>query len=308
MDYTEKLSQIIKASGLSQQVLAGKLGVSLVSLNNWLNGKATPTRQDFQAQIDLLYAQYLGVSEIDQARLTSLKEQALTYRLTAKNLLKNRRILDKITLNLTYHTNTIEGSTMTKADVKAVIFDDKTLKNRTQTEQREAINHRVALEFLLNELAAGTLSYTPDMIRKVHLLLMNGILSNAGEWRNHGVRIQGSRVPLANFIKIPALMQNLCNKFAEETADPISVLARTHADFEQIHPFSDGNGRTGRLLLFIKSLELQIMPPIIPQDRKLVYYKYLELAQMERRYDNFEQFIAETIIATGEEMEERPTK
>jgi Fic family protein len=303
MDYQEKLVRIIKASGLSQQSLAGELGTSFVSLNNWLNGKAVPTRKELLARIDLLYIQYLGANEIDKAELAELKTKAKKYRLTVKNLVKNQQVLEKITLNLTYHTNTIEGSTMTKPDVAAVIFDDKTLKNRTQTEQREAINHRVALEFLLNESAAGTLKYTPDMIRKIHLLLMSGILSNAGEWRNHGVRIQGSRVPLANFIKIPELIQNLCNELAEETADPIAVLARSHAEFEQIHPFSDGNGRTGRLLLFIKSLEFGMMPPIIPKERKLVYYKYLEMAQAQGRYDNLEQFIAETIIATGEEME-----
>lgn len=303
MDYRTKLQRISVASGLSQQSLAERLGVSFVSLNNWLNGKVAPTRKEALAQIDLLYVEFLGSDAVDRAALQKLKQQAEKQRLTARNLIKNRDRLDNITLNMTYNTNTIEGSTMTKSDVAAVLFDNETLRNRTQIEQREAINHRVALDFLLDELAADNdLEFTPKLIQKVHLLLMNGILSNAGEWRNHGVRIQGSRIALVNFIKIPERIRKLCNDLNSETDDPISVLARTHAVFEQIHPFSDGNGRSGRLIMFIKSLQFGIVPPIVPKERKYAYYRYLELAQTEEKYDNLEQFIAETIIATRGEL------
>lgn len=303
MDSRTKLQKIIAASGLSQQSLAEKLGTSFVSLNSWLGGKTTPTRKELIARIDLLFIEYLGSDTVDTTTLRALKQRARKCRLTAKNLVRNRELLDKITVNLTYHTNTIEGSTMTKTDVAAVLFDDKTLKNRTQIEQREAINHRVALDFLLDELVTdGALQFTPELIQKVHLLLMNGILSNAGVWRNHGVRIQGSHVPLANFIKIPGLLEKLCNELNAETEDPISVLSRTHAVFEQIHPFSDGNGRTGRLLLFIKSLQFGMVPPIVPKERKAVYYRYLAIAQTEDKYDNLEHFFAETVVATYDEL------
>lgn len=303
MDYRTKLQKIITASGLSQQSLAEKLGTSFVSLNNWLNGKATPTRKELLARIDLLFVEYVGSDNVDADTLHELKRRVEKQHLTAKNLIKNKELLDKITLNLTYNTNTIEGSTMTKSDVAAVLFDNKTLKNRTQIEQREAINHRVALDFLLDELATDSnLQFTAELIQKVHLLLMNGILSNAGLWRNHSVRIQGSHVALANFIKIPEAIEKLCNELNAETEDPVAVLARTHAVFEQIHPFSDGNGRTGRLLMSIKSLQFGIVPPIVPKERKTVYYRYLELAQTEDKYDNLEQFIAETIIATSDEL------
>lgn len=298
MDYKIKLSQIIQASGFSQQVLATKLGVSFVTLNSWLNDRSTPTLTSAKDKIDILYAQYVGRDQINLDELNIIKSKAMKCRLTAKQLVDNRVLLDKITLDLTYHTNTIEGSTMTKSDVAAVIFDDKMLKNRTQIEQREAINHRVALDFLLSELTANrAMLFTPDLIKKVHLLLMNGILSDAGHWRSHRVRIQGSAVPSANFIKIPSLISNFCNELNEETKDPIAALARTHAKFEQIHPFSDGNGRTGRLIMFIKALQLGLFPPIVAKERKLVYYKYLELAQTHDKYDFLELFLAESIIS-----------
>lgn len=303
MDYRTKLQRIVTASGLSQQSLAEKLGTSFVTLNNWLNGKAAPTRKELIARIDILFAEYLGTDEIDIAELGNIKRRAQKQQLSIKKLVSDKDLLGSITLDLTYNTNTIEGSTMTKSDVAAVLFDNEILKNRTQIEQREAVNHRVALDFLLDELAENTsLQFTPELIQRVHLLLMNGILSNAGMWRNHGVRIQGSQVPLANFIKIPVLIDKLCNELNSETRDPIAVLARTHAIFEQIHPFSDGNGRTGRLLMFIKSLQFGIVPPVIPKERKAVYYRYLELAQTRDKFDNLERFIAETIITTGDEL------
>lgn len=303
MDYRTKLQQIIVASGLSQQSLAEKIGTSFVTLNNWLNGKSVPTRSNLIASIDTLYLEFVGTDSVDLESLSVLKNQAQNRRLSVRALMKNKNLLDELTLSLTYNTNTIEGSTMTRSDVAAVLFNDEVLSNRTQVEQREAVNHRVALEYLLDELYANAeLKFSAEFIQKTHLLLMNGVLSNAGVWRNHGVRIQGSRVVLANYTKIPDLIGKLCAELNSETDDPVALLAHTHATFEQIHPFSDGNGRTGRLLMFIKSLQLGIVPPVVAKERKMVYYRYLELAQTRGRYDSLEQFIAETIIATGDDV------
>jgi Fic family protein/DNA-binding Xre family transcriptional regulator len=304
MNYQAKLQQILTASGLSQEALAAKLGVSFVTLNSWANGKSAPTRTDYLARIEETYGEIIGSTAIDQPALAALKKQAVACRLTARKLLENRLILDKITLNLTYHTNTIEGSTMTKADVADVIFDNKVLKNRTAIEQREAVNHQTALHFLLDELTDKTrpFEFTPELIRAIHLRLMSGIVSDAGLFRNHGVRIMGSNVPLANFIKIPDLLSSLCNRLNEETTDPIGLLAATHAEFEQIHPFSDGNGRTGRLLMFAKALNLGLMPPIINKERKIAYYKYLETAQTKAELDPLEQLFAESIVKTADNL------
>jgi len=302
MNYKIKLQQILAASGLSQEALATKIGVSFVTLNSWVNGKSTPTRTDYLAKIDQVYGEIIGTIVVDRAELKTLKRQALAQKLSARRLLENRTLLDRITLNLTYHTNTIEGSTMTKSDVADVIFDNKILKNRTAVEQREAVNHQTALHFVLDELTdkSRPFTFTPELIMAIHLRLMNGIISDAGAYRNHGARIMGSSVPLANFIKIPSLISSLCRRLGEETTDPIGLLAQTHAEFEQIHPFSDGNGRTGRLVMFAKSLDLGIVPPIIEKERRSAYYKYLELAQTRTEFDPLEQFLAQSIIKVGE--------
>lgn len=303
MKYQRVLQQILAAAGWSQEELAQQLGVSFVTLNSWINGKSTPKREANKQAIETITAKILGADVVDTGTLKELKTHALKHKLTAKKLVANRKLLDRITLNLTYHTNTIEGSTMTISDVEAVLFDNKILSNRTQVEQREAINHQVAMNFLLDELTGKPeLRWTPELILNTHLRLMNGVISNAGLWRNHGVRIAGSHVPLANFIKIPELIERLCNVLNEETSDPISLLARTHAEFEQIHPFSDGNGRTGRLIMFAQALQFGLVPPIITKERRSAYYKYLELAQTEERFDLLEQMLASEIISIGETL------
>ncbi|MDR0867025.1 MAG: Fic family protein [Planctomycetota bacterium] len=298
MDHQQKIQNILNVSGLSQEALARKLDVSFATLNSWVNRKSKPTRAESLKKIDALYVTYFGEFEIDEAKLTKAKSEALQNKMTAKDLRENRDLLDKITLNLTYHTNTIEGSTMTKNDVAEVLFDNKVLKNRTAVEQREAVNHRAALFFLIDELADDSRPFlwTLDLIKSVHLRLMNGIISDAGYFRNHAVRIVGAAVPLANFIKITDKVSSLCRKLNEPHADALRILAETHAEFEQIHPFSDGNRRTGRLIMFAKSLQFGILPPIVEKERKSAYYRYLEFAQIHGKFDNLELLLAESIL------------
>ena len=73
-------------------------------------------------------------------------------------------------------------------------------------------------------------------------------------------------------------------------------LAWTRAAFEQIHPFSDGNGRIGRLIMFIHALQSEVTPPLIIKERKYAYYKYLEITQQQGKNDLLRLFIAESVI------------
>lgn len=302
-NYSEKLQKILSATGWSQEVLASKLDTSFVTLNSWVNAKSEP-REGAKAKIDLVFADVIGKESVEAEKLKEVKAKALTKKYSGRKLLRDRNLLEKITTSLTYHSNGTEGSTMTEKDVAAVIFENQTLRGRTAVEQREAINHQTALYFLLDELTSeNDFKITPDLIKATHLRLMNGIISDAGYYRNQNVRIRGAFVSLANFIKIPELVSRWCNMVDEETEDKIGLLARSHAEFEKIHPFSDGNGRTGRLMLFILSLKLGLIPPILKKERRLAYYKYLELAQTREITDPLEMFIAEAILETAEVVE-----
>lgn len=296
MNTQDYLKSILKASGWSQEQLAAQLGFTFVTVNSWINGRSKPRTKALQ-KIEKLYADTVGVDTVDSEELSKLKTLALKGTISAGKLSSNKELLDKLTLYLTYHTNTIEGSTMTLSDVQDVIFDNKVLANRTAIEQAEARNHQATIHWLIDIINENgqQLEMGEDLVLGVHLRLMNGIISDAGVYRKHAVRIMGSRVVLANHLKVPDLVRNL-NSETPAHLDLISRLARMHARFEQIHPFSDGNGRTGRLLMLAQSLAEYKMPPLVRKERKFAYYKALEIAQTKEAYEPLELFIAEAML------------
>lgn len=301
MTHLYQLQSILKASGWSQEQLAQELGVSFVSLNAWLNSRSQP-RAKALGHIERLYLQIVGSDTADEADLIAIKKRALGHKLTARQLIDNQTALDTLTLYLTYHTNTIEGSTMTLSDVEDVLFEHKVLSNRTAIEQTEARNHQAALYWLLDKLAADSKNFVVDeqFILDLHVRLMNGIISNAGQYRNHSVRIMGAHVSLANWQKITELMQEFTANLKASSDDPIQLLAESHAVFEKIHPFSDGNGRTGRLLLLAQALSHGLVPPLVLKERKAAYYKYLEIAQTSDNPKPLEMFVADAMSGCAE--------
>jgi Fic family protein len=298
VNYKRYLKEILNVSEWSQERLAQELGVSFATLNSWVRDRSVP-RIKAQKRIELLFFSLAGNIKVSNDELEAEKLKAIRFHITANEIVSNKKLLDTLTLQLTYHTNTIEGSTMTLSDVGEVLFDNKILSNRTAIEQTEVRNHQAVLNWLLDQISANNnLVIDETFIKNIHLRLMNGIVSDAGQFRNHSVRIQGSRTTVSNWMKIPDLIKNIHTNIDKSSNDIISILAKFHADFEKIHPFSDGNGRTGRLILLVMALQAQIVPPIILKERKHAYYKYLEVAQMNENYKPLELFIASSIIST----------
>lgn len=300
MNYVEQLKAILRASGWSQEDLARRLGVSFVTLNTWVNAKSEPRKGALES-IQELYFNIVGLDEVDTENLEKQKSLAIELRTDVQTIIQDEALLNKLILHLTYHTNTIEGSTMTLADTEDVLFNNQVLTNRTQVEQAEARNHQAALLWLLDELQHKDFSFNEDLIRGLHLRLMNGILSDAGQYRRHSVRIVGTHVTVANYLKIPALIQELLESAeANGKVSSIASFATTHATFEKIHPFSDGNGRVGRLLMLAQALQAKNVPPLVLKEKRRAYYKYLEMAQMKEKQGPLEFFIAESMITANQ--------
>lgn len=301
MEIREKLIAILKTTGWSQEELARRLGISLKALNAWVNGKTAP-REKNRLQIEAFYDDFVGRVEIDRETLEATEKKALATKLSLDELLENPELLKIATLYLTYHTNTIEGSTMTLADVEKVLDDENVvIEDKTAREQIEARNHRAAFLYLLSELKrqGKDFRWSGELIQAIHLRLMNGLIESAGRYRLFGVRIMGSPVPLVNYPSIPNRISILVRYMNSPCENPIERLADTHAAFEQVHPFGDGNGRTGRLIMFAQAIQYGLVPPLIEKERKRVYYKYLEIAQTRERDHLLRLFIAESILQTA---------
>jgi Fic family protein len=217
--------------------------------------------------------------------------------------LDNPDIRDEFILKLTYHSNRIEGSTLDEDETAAILFDNVTVPNKTLIEHLEAKNHKTAVEYMFSHVAQKN-QIDEKFIMKLHGILMNSIRDDAGLWRRHGVRIVGANVPTANYAKIPVLMDELAKKINAKESDVISSATRIHAEFEKIHPFSDGNGRVGRLMMHAMFLRRNYAPPVILQENKRQYNLYLNKAQTEDDQSMLEDFIADAVL-TGFAILER---
>ena len=199
-------------------------------------------------------------------------------------------------MKLTYHSNRIEGSTLTEDETQAILFDNAAVPNKTLIEHLEAKNHKTALEYTFKCISQKKL-IGQEFILKLHGILMNSIREDAGAWRSHGVRILGANVPTANYLKIPELMAGLVEKINAKEKDIIALATAIHVEFEKIHPFSDGNGRVGRLIMHAMLLQRNYAPAMILQENKRYYNLYLNKAQTGADASLLEDFISEAILA-----------
>ncbi len=305
MTIKEQLSFIQKVTGFSQERLAQKLGVTFSTLNSWINERSYP-RLQAQERVELLYKEMTGQKEIPKNILEAKKEFVLEkgkkFSSILEVILKNKDINDQFLLSLTYNTNSIEGSTLTEPETAAILFQNVALPNKTLIEQMEAKNHQAALNYLLNYLQHSIL-INEALVLRLHGMLMNGIHGDAGLYRRHAVRIVGSNVPTSNYLKIQKLMTGLTDKLSQFEEDPIGQIAQVHSQFEQIHPFADGNGRIGRLLMHAMALRVNLPPVSVAQEKKMFYYTYLSKSQLSGDSSLLEDFICDGLLQSFKTLE-----
>ncbi|MCX6737036.1 MAG: Fic family protein, partial [Candidatus Parcubacteria bacterium] len=224
-----------------------------------------------------------------------LDQKSSKHKNVILEILDNPDIRDQFILKLTYHSNSIEGSTLSEPDTAAILFDNAALPNKSLTEQLEAKNHQTALNYLFDHIAKKQ-KIDEDLVLKLHGILMNGVRPDAGSYRNHSVHITGVNLPTANYIKIPNLMSKVMVEAGKASKDIIGLSASVHSQLEQIHPFSDGNGRVGRLLMNAMLLKKNLTPAIIYQQQKQLYYTYLYKAQTKDDHSQLEDFLCDAVM------------
>lgn len=310
MTIKQKLQIIQETLGLTQAKLAEKFGVSFVAFNNWWTEKSKP-RPKMQAAIDELYLEVTGQKLIPLEQLfikkQRLKERAQEHGSIINEILDNPDIKDQFVLKFTYNSNKIEGSTLNEKETAAVIFENVALPNKSLTEQLEAKNHQTALNYVF-DYASKRGEINEKLIIKLHGILMNGVRQDAGAYRNHAVRIMGVDLPTANYLSIPRLMPEVIKTAAQKTDDIVAQSAGVHAKFEQIHPFSDGNGRVGRLLMSAMLLLNNLAPAIIKQERKQLYNAFLYKAQTKNDQSQLENFLCDAIAEGFDILERKDVK
>jgi Fic family protein len=192
-------------------------------------------------------------------RITAKKQKLDAYKPLPVELVKN--LEEWLKVELTYSSNAIEGNTLSRIETAEVIEKGVTavISGKPLKDQMEAINHAKAVEFIknLSSIRKSHQFITQQDILDIHKIILTGINDNwAGKYRNTEVFIRGSNAEFP----LPHLVPLAMSKFIEwlqgqQKTHPVQVAADAHYKFVAIHPFTDGNGRTTRLLM---NLILQI--------------------------------------------------
>ncbi len=168
----------------------------------------------------------------------------------------------------TWGTNAIEGNTLSRSDVERILLEQKSVGNRPLPDILETTQHALVFSELVDRRRSPLRLET---ILELHEGVFRGVKLDAGQWRRVNVRISGMRHVPPRMEQVVTRLTAWLEEYARrdtEGEDVVALGAWMHYEFEAIHPFSDGNGRIGRLLLNLHLLKHNWPPVhILPPDR-----------------------------------------
>jgi Fic family protein len=191
-------------------------------------------------------------------------------------------------VELTYTSNAIEGNTLSRAETALVVEKGLTVAGKSIQEHLEASNHAQAWEWIKSRAAKNGYKFSEQDLLELHQMILQKIdESSAGRYRNVPVRIAGSRVILPNPLKVPDLMKKYFEWLKEKPEDSILQACEAHYRLVSIHPFTDGNGRTARLVMNLLLLTAGYPPIIVRKEDRQEYLSSLESAQLGGTMDKY---------------------
>ena len=282
----EKIKMIIKESKMSRSELARQLEVTYREVYRWLDKGVIPQASQSR-RIDEVFKELVDLRK----QVIKLKEG---FGDPISLLKKNQALRERFFLEMTYNSNAIEGSRMTRAETAAA-FKGQNVRGREFFEILEAVNHKNALEFLLDEIRPN-FKIDEAYILKLHSIVLYDFNDKLpGKYRTGFVNVTNTEKPLPAPEKVPLLMKKFSGGVNKYGKDVIGKIASDHYEFEEIHPFFDGNGRVGRLIMITQLLSKGFPPPIIQIDDRYKYYFALGKGDMGD-FRHITQMLCDSII------------
>lgn len=269
---------------LSVAEIAKKWGISERSVRNYCAQMRVPgaflTGKTWNIPENALKPLRKELKEFsDNPLLNILKEQ--------KDMKLKGGIYHKTQIELTYNSNHIEGSKLSEKQTR-MIFETNTIgldKNVNVDDIIETSNHFKCVDFIIDNAKKPL---TENLIKNIHFLLKIGTSDSrldwfrVGEYKKFPNEIGGEQTtPLE---KVKEEISKLLIEYNLKDQKTLEDIVAFHKEFESIHPFQDGNGRVGRLIMFKECLNNDIVPFIIDNEHKNFYYRGLKLWDEEKGY------------------------
>lgn len=196
-----------------------------------------------------------------------------------------------------YNTNRIEGSKLTKDETR-YIFETNTTPEKSNNidDIIETINHFALFDYMLDHYDEDL---SEEMIKKFHKILKSGTSDfrkdwfMVGEYKTLPNEVSGRDTTHPKEVEID--MKKLLSKYKDKKEKTIYDIIEFHYYFERIHPFQDGNGRVGRIIMFKECLKNEVIPFIIDDKHKLLYYRGF------KEYEKDKNYLIDTCLACQDE-------
>ncbi len=284
----EKIKLYRENKNMTQGEVAKILGVKAATISKYEAGILEPNIESlkklselFEVSIDeLLKEDKFDISKINV--LDILREQ--------KEMKLKGNLYHRTQISFAYNTNHIEGSTLTE-DQTRYIFETNTILFEGDTIAKvddilETANHFKLVDYMLY---VADKKLTEKLIKEFHKILKDGTSDSRVEWFNVGEYKQrantiGSGIKTTSPNNVEKEMSELIDWYNSLKQITIKEIIEFHYRFESIHPFQDGNGRIGRIIMFKECLKNNIIPFIIQDADKLFYYRGLKEYKNEKGY------------------------
>ena len=185
-----------------------------------------------------------------------------------------------LSVRMTHHSNAIEGNTLTLNETATIILDSTIPGSKSVREVFEVLNHKRAIDYMISELENDK-KLDIYVIKSINKEILDRLNDNAGNFKRNSNAIIGVNFETSTPSQAPILTKNWIEnlnyrlELCKNDDEKLLEILNSHIEFERIHPFSDGNGRTGRLIMMYLCFQEKISPFVIEKEDRALYMSYL---------------------------------
>jgi Fic family protein len=279
----DKLFKILQEKGIKKTELLKKLKLSSATIAK-LSKNEFVSLEVLERICQCLNCNIEDIFEFVQETKSPLLKQLIEE----KGIKLKGGIYHQIQINFAYNSNHIEGSRLSEDQTRYIYETHSIISNKEESisinDVNETLNHFRCFDYILENVNI----LTEELIKEIHKILKTNTLDSLQDWFKVGEyklrpnTVGGKRTTPPS--KVKGEMRKLLKEYNEKENITFDDIIEFHYNFESIHPFQDGNGRVGRLIMFKECLRNNIVPFIIDEKYKAFYYRGLKEFEYEKGY------------------------